>query len=95
MRVIAVALSPVAPCLSLRIYSQLGYTEDQFNSITWSDTKWGGLKGGQVMEQASPVFARIELNPEKEEDEKKPKVGKKTGKAKVKVVEQTPTVAEA
>lgn len=47
------------------------------------------------MEQASPVFARIELNPEKEEEEKKPKVGKKTGKVKVKVVEQTPTVAEA
>ncbi|EOA23653.1 hypothetical protein CARUB_v10016854mg [Capsella rubella] len=94
MRIIAVALSPVAPCLSLRIYSQLGYSVDQFNSISWNDTKWGGLKGGQVMEQASPVFARIELNPEKEEEEKKPKVGKKTGKAKVKV-EQTPTVAEA
>ena len=35
MRIIAVALSPVAPCLSLRIYSQLGYSVDQFNSITW------------------------------------------------------------
>ena len=30
MRIIAVALSPIAPCLSLRIYSV-----DQFNSITW------------------------------------------------------------
>lgn len=46
------------------------------------------------MAQASPVFARIELNPEKNEEEKKPKESKKTGKAKVKV-EQPKTVAEA
>ncbi|CAH2064055.1 unnamed protein product [Thlaspi arvense] len=95
MRIIAVALSPIAPCLSLRIYSQLGYSLDQFNSITWNDTKWGGLKGGEVMAQANPVFARIELSVgEKDEEEKKPKDSKKKGKAKVKV-EQPQTVAEA
>ncbi|CAF1851726.1 unnamed protein product, partial [Brassica napus] len=88
MRIIAVALSPIAPCLSLRIYSV-----DQFNSITWNDTKWGGPKGGQVMAQASPVFARIELNAENDVEEKV-KDSKKKGKAKVKV-EQPQAVAEA
>ncbi|KAM7492056.1 hypothetical protein LguiA_034977 [Lonicera macranthoides] len=60
MRIIAVALSPITPSLSFRIYSQLGYSEDQFNAATWNETKWGGLKGGQVMAQPKPVFARIE-----------------------------------
>lgn len=35
MRIIAVALSPVAPNLCLRIYQQLGYTPEQFNATTW------------------------------------------------------------
>ncbi|CAI9092443.1 OLC1v1027672C1 [Oldenlandia corymbosa var. corymbosa] len=60
VRILAVALSPVTPSLSLRIYNQLGYSDDHFNTITWSDTKWGGLKGGQVMAQPRPVFSRIE-----------------------------------
>lgn len=66
MRIIAVALSPVTPNLCLKIYRQLGYTEEQFYATTWSDTKWGGLKGGQVMAQPSPVFARIEILTEAE-----------------------------
>ncbi|GMH10695.1 hypothetical protein Nepgr_012536 [Nepenthes gracilis] len=61
MRIIAIALSPVAPSLCWRIYSQLGHSKDQFNAVNWSDTKWGGLKAGQVMAQPTPVFARIEL----------------------------------
>ncbi|KAF6165073.1 hypothetical protein GIB67_000657 [Kingdonia uniflora] len=78
MRIIAIALSPVAPCICLKIYSQLGYSKDQFDAITWGDTKWGGLKSGQVMAQANPVFARIESGI-KEEDE---------GKANKKVVKE-------
>ncbi|KAB2596103.1 methionine--tRNA ligase [Pyrus ussuriensis x Pyrus communis] len=69
MRIIAIALSPVVPSLSWRIYGQLGYSKDQFDAATWSDTKWGGLKSGQVMEQPKPVFARIE-NPTEEENGK-------------------------
>eukprot|EP00262_Sarcandra_glabra_P020627 TRINITY_DN832_c0_g1_i1.p1 TRINITY_DN832_c0_g1~~TRINITY_DN832_c0_g1_i1.p1 ORF type:complete len:604 (-),score=80.16 TRINITY_DN832_c0_g1_i1:46-1857(-) len=60
IRIIAVALSPVAPNLCLRIYSQLGYSKDQFQAVTWSDSKWGGLKAGQVMADPKPVFARVE-----------------------------------
>ncbi|KAJ0046344.1 hypothetical protein Pint_05307 [Pistacia integerrima] len=63
MRIIAVALSPVTPNLSWRIYEQLGYSNDQFNCATW----WGGLKGGQMMAQPKPVFARIEQRAETED----------------------------
>lgn len=35
MRIIAIALCPIAPSLSLRIYSQLGFTEDQFRLLRW------------------------------------------------------------
>ncbi|XP_055811314.1 methionine--tRNA ligase, chloroplastic/mitochondrial [Solanum dulcamara] len=66
MRIISIALSPITPGLSLKIYSQLGYTEEQFNAVSWSDTKWGGLKAGQVMAQATPIFARIEDGTEAE-----------------------------
>ncbi|KAL1079996.1 hypothetical protein V6Z11_D10G259900 [Gossypium hirsutum] len=66
MRIIAIALSPVAPSLCRQIYAQLGYSEDQFDNINWSETKWGGLKGGQVMAQPKPVFARIEQIKENE-----------------------------
>ncbi|KAL2897070.1 Methionine--tRNA ligase chloroplastic/mitochondrial [Bienertia sinuspersici] len=61
MRIIAIALLPIAPSLCWRIYAQLGYSEDEYNSLTWNDTKWGGLKAGRVMPEAKPVFARIEL----------------------------------
>eukprot|EP01018_Ginkgo_biloba_P020290 Gb_24980 [translate_table: standard] len=61
VRIIAVALSPIAPALCERIYLQLGYTQDEFLSISWGDTKWGGLKAGQVMADAQPVFRRIEV----------------------------------
>ncbi|KAK6933201.1 Methionyl/Leucyl tRNA synthetase [Dillenia turbinata] len=67
MRIIAIALSPVTPSLCLRIYEQLGYSKDQFYAATWSETKWGGLKLGQVMAQPNPVFARIESPAEGEQ----------------------------
>ncbi|CAK9308792.1 unnamed protein product [Citrullus colocynthis] len=79
VRIIAIALSPVTPRLSWRIYAQLGFSEDQFDAATWNETKWGGLKAGQVMAPPNPVFARIEqtiVNGE-EEIPKKPVKSKK------------------
>jgi hypothetical protein len=35
MRIIAIALSPITPSLSLRIYTQLGFTEGQFKGLRW------------------------------------------------------------
>ncbi|PIA28900.1 hypothetical protein AQUCO_06500025v1, partial [Aquilegia coerulea] len=76
MRIIAVALSPIAPNLCLKIYAQLGYSQDQFDTITWRETRWGGLKAGQVMAQAQPIFARIEHTTEGEEGGEAKKVVK-------------------
>lgn len=61
IRIIAIMLSPITPGLSSRIYAQLGFSEDQFNGVTWNDTRWGGLKQGHVTAEPKPVFARIEL----------------------------------
>ncbi|CAD6210122.1 unnamed protein product [Miscanthus lutarioriparius] len=80
MRIIAIALSPITPSLSLRIYTQLGFTEDQFRVLRWEDTKWGGLKAGQVMSEPKPVFARIET--ETEEDAQASSKAAKGGKKK-------------
>ncbi|EEF33920.1 methionine-tRNA synthetase, putative [Ricinus communis] len=88
MRIIAIALSPVSPSLCWRIYAQLGYSKDHFNTLTWSETKWGGLKGGQVMAQPKPVFARIENKTETEDGEASAKkiVNRKDTKPQAKVV---------
>ncbi|GJN30665.1 hypothetical protein PR202_gb18990 [Eleusine coracana subsp. coracana] len=86
MRIIAIALSPITPSLSLRIYTQLGFAEDQFKGLRWEDTKWGGLKAGQVMAEPKPVFARIEnetvTGAEAEAGSKAAKGGKKRTRSK-------------
>ncbi|CAN6447819.1 unnamed protein product [Victoria cruziana] len=66
VRIIAVALSPITPSLCLRIYSQLGYSKEEFDAITWNDTTWGGLREGQIMKEPAPIFARIEIEDKKE-----------------------------
>lgn len=75
MRIIAIALSPITPSLSLRIYTQLGFTEDQFSTLRWDDTKWGALKAGQAMMEPMPIFAKIETEIE-EKGQASPKEGK-------------------
>ncbi|XP_028794575.1 LOW QUALITY PROTEIN: methionine--tRNA ligase, chloroplastic/mitochondrial-like [Neltuma alba] len=92
VRIVAVALSPVAPSLSWRIYAQLGYSRHQFDAATWGDTKWGGLKGGQVMAQPKPVFARIESQTEMED---KGTTAEKTVKKTKRKMTQPQGVAEA
>ncbi|CAN1170832.1 Methionine--tRNA ligase, chloroplastic/mitochondrial [Linum perenne] len=95
MRIIAIALSPVAPRLSWRIYEQLGFSEDQFAAVTWEETKWGGLKAGQVMGQPNPVFARIE-NPAEVEAGSQASVAKAPVKAKKqKKPQPQPTVSSS
>eukprot|EP00271_Cylindrocystis_brebissonii_P017679 TRINITY_DN4689_c0_g1_i1.p1 TRINITY_DN4689_c0_g1~~TRINITY_DN4689_c0_g1_i1.p1 ORF type:complete len:267 (+),score=76.22 TRINITY_DN4689_c0_g1_i1:350-1150(+) len=60
VRIVAVALSPVTPALSRRLYAQLGFEASAFEAATWGDTSWGGLQEGQRMADAAPVFQRIE-----------------------------------
>lgn len=62
LRIVAVMLAPVTPSLSRRIYSQLGYGDDTFHNLTWTDTRWGGIPAGQVVPNPQPVFARIECD---------------------------------
>ncbi|EPS61799.1 hypothetical protein M569_12993, partial [Genlisea aurea] len=64
IRIMAVGLSPVTPGLCLRIYNQLGYSEDEFRSVLWRDTRWGGMKRGHSTAEPKPVFARIEVENE-------------------------------
>ncbi|KAJ6815416.1 methionine--tRNA ligase, chloroplastic/mitochondrial isoform X1 [Iris pallida] len=68
MRIIAAALSPVTPNLCLRIYTQLGFSKEQFEAVRWKDTEWGGLKAGQVMAEPKPVFSKVEIIKEGEGD---------------------------
>jgi methionyl-tRNA synthetase len=60
VRIVAVMLSPITPGISQKLYEQLGYDQGHFDSLTWADTQWGGLKAGQVTATPAPVFARIE-----------------------------------
>ena len=41
-RIVAVMLSPVVPALARLIYLQLGYNDQQFETLTWQDAHWGG-----------------------------------------------------
>ena len=41
-RVVAVMLTPVVPALARLIYLQLGFTDQQYEALTWEDTQWGG-----------------------------------------------------
>ncbi|KAI3897869.1 hypothetical protein MKX03_007087 [Papaver bracteatum] len=95
VRIIAVALAPVTPSLCSRIYSQLGYSNDQFEAITWNETRWGGLKGGQVMAQAIPIFARIEIIKEEENGGETPKKALKDKKQKQKPKPKPQVAVEA
>jgi methionyl-tRNA synthetase len=60
-RILAVALSPITPGLSSRIYQQLGLGEGALDGrVTWSDTAWGQLQAGHRTADPQPVFARLD-----------------------------------
>ena len=41
-RVVAVMLTPVAPALARLVYLQLGFTDQEFEALTWANAQWGG-----------------------------------------------------
>lgn len=61
------------------------------------DTRWGGLKGGQVMKDAQPIFQRLEDPNAPELRNSSPKTGgkKNEGKKKKSSVEQMADTAIA
>ncbi|GLI58657.1 hypothetical protein VaNZ11_000399 [Volvox africanus] len=66
VRIVAVGLAPLTPGLSRRILSQLGYSTEQVQTLTWADTAWGGLKAGLRTAEPAPVFVRLEAPGEAE-----------------------------
>lgn len=60
-RILAVAISPITPGLSSRMYQQLGLGEGPLQGrVTWADTAWGQLQQGHQTAQPQPVFARLD-----------------------------------
>lgn len=63
VRIVAVALSPVTPALSCRIYRQLGLA-GEVEEVSFGDwdvaTAWGMLELGHRTMPPSPVFTRLE-----------------------------------
>ncbi|KAF8062044.1 OVA1 [Scenedesmus sp. PABB004] len=60
-RILAVALSPVTPGLSARMYGQLGLGGAPLQGrVSWADTAWGQLAAGHATAEPAPVFARID-----------------------------------
>ncbi|DBA97107.1 TPA: hypothetical protein ACH3X1_014878 [Trebouxia sp. C0004] len=59
-RVVAVMLTPIAPALARLVYRQLGFSDQEFETLTWADAQWGGLQKGQQTASPKPVFARLE-----------------------------------
>ena len=41
-RVVAVMLTPIAPALARLVYLQLGFSDQEFETLTWADAQWGG-----------------------------------------------------
>lgn len=56
----ALLLAPITPRLAHRIYTQLGFTDEQYQAATWRDTAWGMLKAAQALPPPAPVFQRLE-----------------------------------
>lgn len=42
LRIVAVLMAPITPALSLKIYSQLGFSEADYAELSWGDSSWGG-----------------------------------------------------
>lgn len=59
-RVVAVMLTPIAPALARLVYLQLGFSDQEFDTLTWADAQWGGLHKWQQTASPKPVFARLE-----------------------------------
>ena len=64
LRIVAIAMSPITPTLSERIYAQLGLKPMESQGMGWDGTAWGGLEAGHKIVKPKPVFARLEMKEE-------------------------------
>lgn len=61
LRIVSIAIYPITPTLSEKIYTQLGLGE--FDPLMdWEESSvWGGLSAGQKIVKPKPVFQRLEI----------------------------------
>ena len=60
-RIVAIALYPITPGVSTRMYQQLALNPEQLKAADWHrDTVWGVLQAQHRTADPCPVFARIE-----------------------------------
>lgn len=57
-----IALSPVVPKLSQRIFQQLGFDDQRAANISWSDIQWGVMAEGDITAPPQPIFGRIDCD---------------------------------
>ena len=52
-RIVAIMLSPIAPALARLVYLQLGFSDADFEALSWKDSQWGGetLRGAPSLQQ--------------------------------------------
>merc|ERR1712176_1754837 len=61
LRIVSIAIYPITPTLSEKIYTQLGLGE--FDPLMdWEESSvWGGLSAWQKIVKPKPVFHRLEI----------------------------------
>ena len=59
-RICSILLSPIVPDTSRKVYTQLGFSEAQFEKLTLDDAVWRDLPAGQTLPDPEGVFSRLE-----------------------------------
>jgi len=78
LQITSILLYPFMPATSLKIWQQLGITEDIENMLIPENTKWGTLKPGTMVNPGENLFPRIDdKKKDRQEENKKEKIGKK------------------
>ena len=60
VRAAAVMLAPIVPTVAKSVYQQLGYTDEEWEAVTWEDARWGGIVASRDIPKAKAVFQRME-----------------------------------
>lgn len=71
LRVVALLVKSFLPETGAKIWAQLGI-EDSIEGASLADTKFGLLKAGTVTQKGDPIFPRIEVKDEEDEEPAKP-----------------------
>jgi len=87
LRIVSIALSPVIPEITQKIWMQLGL-EGTPSSEGWTATKWGGIVVGTTIKRGDPVYPRLDVKALLEGTKKENNVPDKKVKEEKKSVEK-------